>query len=81
MGLTGCYIGYVKYPPKEISEEDEDDNAHLDTNQPKMINYIGSSLSHTDLMLNKTLPLDKGVTGGAFALSLDDPVPAEDGTV
>jgi len=46
-----------------------------------MINYIGSSLSHSKLMLNQTLLLDKGVTGGAFALSLDDPVPAEDGTV
>jgi hypothetical protein len=32
-------------------------------------------------MLNKTLSLDKGVTGGALALSLDEPVPGEDGTV
>lgn len=79
--MTGCYIGYVKNPPKAVTEEDEDENAHLDTNQPKMINYIGSSKSHNELMLNQTLALDKGVTGGAFALSLDDPVPAEDGTV
>jgi hypothetical protein len=32
-------------------------------------------------MHGKTLPLDKGVSAAAFALSLDDPVPAEDGTV
>ena len=32
-------------------------------------------------MLNQTLLLDKGVTGGAFNLSLDDPVPNEDGIV
>ena len=73
MNLTGSYIGYVNHPPKEISEEDEDQNAHLDTSQPKMINFIGSSKSHHELMINKTLNLDKGVTGGAFSLSLDDP--------
>jgi len=32
-------------------------------------------------MLKKTLLLDKGVTGGAFALSLDDPVPNEEGNI
>lgn len=46
-----------------------------------MINYIGSSSSHADLMLGKTLPLDKGVTGGALTLSLDDPQPNEKGVV
>ena len=46
-----------------------------------MINYIGSSCSHEKMMIGQTLPLDKGVTGGAFSLSLDEPVPNEDGTV
>jgi hypothetical protein len=32
-------------------------------------------------MLGKQLPLDKGVTAAALALSLDDPQPNEDGTV
>jgi hypothetical protein len=32
-------------------------------------------------MLGKTLPLDKGVTAAALALSLEEPVAAEDGTV
>ena len=64
-----------------MTDEDEEDSSHLDTTQPKMINYIGSSASHSQMMLNQTLLLDKGVTGGAFALSLDDPLPAEDGTV
>ena len=32
-------------------------------------------------MTGKTLLLDKGVTGGAFSLSLDDPVPNEEGNV
>ena len=32
-------------------------------------------------MLGKTLGLDKGVTAPALSLSLEDPQPAEDGTV
>lgn len=32
-------------------------------------------------MLAKTLPLDKGVTAAALSLSLDDPVPNEEGVV
>lgn len=32
-------------------------------------------------MLGQTLPLDKGVTAAALNLSLDDPVPNEDGSV
>lgn len=32
-------------------------------------------------MFGKLLPLDKGVTAAALTLSLDDPQPAEDGTV
>lgn len=32
-------------------------------------------------MFGKLLPLEKGVTAAALALSLDDPQPAEDGTV
>ena len=63
MNLTGCYVGELNYPKKTITEEDTDENAHLDTTAPKLINYIGSSLSHKDLMLGKTLPVDKGVTG------------------
>ena len=32
-------------------------------------------------MHGKQLPLDKGVTAAALSLSLDDPQPAQDGTV
>lgn len=32
-------------------------------------------------MQGKQLPLDKGVTAAALSLSLEDPQPAEDGTV
>ncbi len=79
--LTGAYIGQVDHPPKEFGLEDEDENAHLNTSVGKLINYIGSSKSHASLMLGKLLPLDKGVTAAALALSLEDPQPAEDGSV
>ena len=79
--LTGAYIGYVDHPPKDFTDVDEEENAHLNTSIAKLINYVGSSKSHAALMLGKQLPLDKGVTAAALALSLDDPQPNEDGTV
>jgi len=51
-----------------VTEEDTDPNAHLQVDQPKLINYIGSSVSHKKLMIGKSLPLDKGVTAEAFNL-------------
>jgi hypothetical protein len=35
----------------------------------KVINYVGSSLSHSQLMRGKILKLNEGVTGGVFALA------------
>ena len=43
------------------------------TTIPKLINYIGSSASHKDLMRGQILPLDKGVTGEAFNLAEEEP--------
>jgi hypothetical protein len=71
----------VNHPTKTITDDDDEDNAHLDTAIPKLINYIGASQSHAALMLGKTLALDRGVTAPALALSLEDPQPAEDGSV
>lgn len=71
LGLTGVYIGYLDHPPQAITDEDSDENAHLNTAVPKLINYIGSSHSHRELMIGKTLPLDKGVTAAAFNMNLD----------
>lgn len=44
--LTGVYIGELNHPKKEVTEDDTDSNAHLQMDQPKLINYIGSSASH-----------------------------------
>ncbi len=51
------YIGELNHPKREVTEEDTDENAHLDLAAPKLINYIGSSKSHKGLMIGKTLPL------------------------
>ena len=61
--MTGVYIGHLNHPTKPITDEDTEDNAHLDTATPKLINYIGSSVSHKELMRKEVMVLDKGVTG------------------
>ena len=66
-GLTGVYVGYLNHSRKDVTDEDEgDDQAHLNVNDPKVINYIGSSKSHKVLMINKTLDVEKGVTADVF---------------
>lgn len=62
----------MNHPKREVTEDDTDENAHLDLAAPRLINYIGSSKSHKGLMIGKTLPLEKGVTAKAFELSLED---------
>lgn len=78
--ITGAYVGYLNYPPRAVTEEDTDELAHLNTAAEKLINYIGSSLSHKSLMRGKTLSLSEGVTGRAFSLGEEQaPVVGEDG--
>ena len=67
------YIGELNHPKRTVTDEDTDENAHLELGASKLINYIGSSKSHKDLMLGKTLALEKGVTSRAFELTLEDP--------
>ena len=76
LNLTGVYVGQLNFPSKGITDEDIDENAHLATDASKLIKYIGSSLSHQQLMTGKTIALDKGVTGEVFAAPV---VNAEEG--
>jgi len=48
----------LDYPSKEITPEDDDENAHLDANANKLIKYIGYSDSHKEILEGKTLPLE-----------------------
>ncbi len=52
-GATGVYIGKLVKPIKEINDED-DDKAHLDEENPKVIQFITASKSH-EFMKNKLL--------------------------
>ena len=67
--ITGAYVGYLNHPPREVTDEDTDEQAHLNTAAEKCINYIGSSESHKKLMRGKMLSLNEGVTGKAFSLA------------
>jgi hypothetical protein len=75
------YIGELNYPPKDITDEDTDEQAHLNTAAEKVINYIGSSISHKKLMRGQMLGPSQGITAGAFSLLEDTaaPVVGEDG--
>eukprot|EP00825_Cyclidium_porcatum_P002631 TRINITY_DN1121_c0_g2_i1.p2 TRINITY_DN1121_c0_g2~~TRINITY_DN1121_c0_g2_i1.p2 ORF type:complete len:658 (-),score=176.34 TRINITY_DN1121_c0_g2_i1:285-2258(-) len=64
--LTGVYIGQLNYPPKDINDDEEDENAHLQTTQPKVIHYVGFSKSQRTIMEGKILPLEQGVTADVF---------------
>lgn len=76
-GLTGVYVGYVNYPPKQITEADDDEFAHLATDQPKVINYVGASKSHQGFMMGSTLSLEVGVTGKVFGEAPPQEPPAD----
>ena len=76
--LTGAYVGVLDFPLRPIDEENDEENAHLDETQPKIITYIGSTENH-NFMIKKTLPLSEtqGITYDVFKERVDEP-PAED---
>lgn len=67
-GVTGVYVGELNHPPMLVTDEDVDENAHLNVKADKVINYIGSSISHKGLMRGRILNLNEGVTAKAFEL-------------
>ena len=54
-GFSGVYIGHFDHPTRQITDEQEDELAHIDFSAPKQINYIGASDSH-HFMIGKSLP-------------------------
>ena len=63
-GATGVYIGKLVCPKKEI-DEDDDDNAHIDEEHPKVIEFMYTSDNHS-FMKEKILESDKGVSHDVF---------------
>lgn len=53
---TGVYIGKLVHPKKEIGEED-DDKAHIDEENPKVIHFMHTSKGH-EFMREKILKSD-----------------------
>lgn len=59
--LPAVYIGQNGYALKQISDDEEDPNAHLEMTQEKVIRYIGASKDQK-FVIGKYLPADSGVT-------------------
>lgn len=55
-GATGVYIGKLEKPRKDINEED-DDKAHADRENPKLIKFVYASKDH-EFMKGKILRID-----------------------
>ena len=55
-GFSGVYMGELEHPFKDIDLEKEDsEEAHLDTEAPKVIKFKAASNNHNTLMLGKWL--------------------------
>jgi len=77
---TGVYIGWLR-PPLKAIEEDDDDRAHADEENPKLIWHLFQSADH-DFLFEKVLRADQGVTHDAFkekeeVAAEDEPVDEE----
>jgi hypothetical protein len=73
--VAGVYLGEIKNPKRAIQENDDGENAHLEMEQPKRIEYIAYSKSQKPIMEGKHLSLES-VTGALFT---DKPADAGDG--
>ena len=54
-GFSGVYLGHYDHPTRQITDDIDDELAHIDFSQPRQINYIGASDSH-HFMIGKNLP-------------------------
>ena len=75
-GATGVYIGRLTYPMREINEDD-DDRAHLDEENPKVIMFVNSSDDHT-FIKGRILRSEQGMSHDAFREPEDIGEAAED---
>lgn len=63
--VTGVYIGKLEPKMKEI-KDDDDENAHIDEEAPKVIKFKHANASHETIMIGKVLPPDQGLCHGLF---------------
>ena len=69
------YVGKLEQPRKDIGDED-DDKAHADRENPKVIRFIHASPDH-EFMRGKILKQGQGITHEVFK----EEVVAEDGAI
>ncbi len=61
---TGVYIGQL-LPPKKKIGEDDDDKAHIDEENPKVVLFTNASKDH-QFMVDKVLKNTEGITHDIF---------------
>jgi len=61
LSLPAVYIGQNGYVLKQITDDEEDPNAHLEITQEKTIRYVGASKDQK-FVIGKYLPAEGGVT-------------------
>jgi hypothetical protein len=64
-GATGVYIGKLEPKMKPI-EEDDDDQAHIDTEAPMVIKFHYANEDHKALMIGKVLEQGQGICHNLF---------------
>ena len=42
-GFTGTYVAALDFPSKEVTPDNDEEDAHLDKTKPKLLKYIGYS--------------------------------------
>ena len=68
LGATGVYISSYELKRKQVGDITEDENAHIDPENVKVLRYIHWNKDH-DFLHGKYLPKHKGVT---YSLFLDE---------
>ena len=63
-GATGVYIGKLVKPRKDIGDDD-DDKAHIDEENPKVVWYIHATPEH-EFIKGEILKSDQGITHDVF---------------
>ena len=76
-GATGVYIGRLVKPRIDITDDD-DDKAHIDEENPKVIWYIHATEEHS-FMKGSILKSDQGISHDAFReTDVEEDAPADE---
>ena len=58
---TGVYIGKLE-PKMKTIQDDDDDNAHIDTDAPEVLKFKHANQDHQQLMVGAVLNPDQGIS-------------------